>query len=108
MLVEFELPGFPPPDNRPQCLGCTALVPIGITDTNRTCYTHQDLSAWEASIPNCGTDPNTDFPDPRGLTVEHDDGCEYAGIPPVALWQRDLSVANRAWTRVRQARTPCP
>ncbi|MCD7438687.1 hypothetical protein K4B79_10690 [Streptomyces lincolnensis] len=104
MLVELELPGFPPPPRRPICLGCTAEVPTGVTHNNRTTYTPQELVAWEATVPECGAPDEAVFPDPRGLEVDHDEGCEYEGIPPVALWQRDIKIANAAWLKVREAK----
>lgn len=108
MLVELELPGFPTQQRKPQCLGCTALVPIGFTQNNRTCYTPDELVTWAATIPSCGAAPDAVFPDPRGLVVEHDAGCEYSELPPVALWQRNLGIANDAWLRLRRAKGACP
>ncbi|EPD60847.1 hypothetical protein [Streptomyces sp. HGB0020] len=108
MLVEFELPGFPPPTRKPQCLGCPALVPIGFTDANRTTYTDQEYEDWLASDPVVGASGEPVFPDPRGLVVDHDEGCAYEGVPPVALWKRDLDTANRAWTKVQTAKRAAP
>jgi hypothetical protein len=104
MLVEFELPGFPPPNRKPQCLGCPALVPLGFTTDNRTTYTDQEFEDWLASAPHPSAPGDPVFPDPRGLVVEHDEGCVYEGIPPVALWKRDLDRANKAWRKVQAAR----
>src|SRR4051812_5118472 len=104
MLVEFELPGFPPPTRKPQCLGCPQFVPIGFTDDNRTTYTDKEFDDWLVSVPVDGAPGDPAFPDPRGLVVDHDEGCVYEGVPPVALWTRDLDRANRAWTKVQTAR----
>lgn len=104
MLVEFELPGFPPPEHKPPCLGCTALVPLGFTENNRTPYTEAELAAWERTIPDRGAPPDAVFPDPRGLVIPHDAGCEYGELPPVALWQRDIDIATRAWLKVQRAK----
>ena len=108
MLPDIELPGFPPPDNRRKCLDCEVLVPVGHTEDNPTCYTDAELASWEAALPPCGADTDQTFPDPRGLTVEHDGDCTYYGLPPIALWQESKSIADRVHEKLWQARQPCP
>lgn len=106
MLTDIELPGFPPPDGRPVCVGCRALVPLGFTADNPNDYTARDLEDWLTLLPTSGAPADAVFPDPRGLRVDHRNGCVYGELPPVALWQEDKAIADQVHERLWNAKQP--
>lgn len=102
MLTSTELPGFPPPDFRPRCIGCMEL--IFPTDADWTSYAEGELEAWERDLPTRGVPADHVFRDSHDRTGNHTPTCPYADLPPIALWQRDITIANRVRRRLWEAR----
>ncbi|MEV2192629.1 hypothetical protein AB0I02_16810 [Streptomyces phaeochromogenes] len=74
MLTHVVLPGHRIATR--QCHRCDGEVPAG--------YNQAHLRTWKNSLVPCGGG-HDDFPDPRGLKVDHAPGCAFTDLPPVVL-----------------------